>query len=144
MKQGQHMAKFILLLFSSSVKWTVLRQLYMIPWKTKTFILVIPFSNHLFRLKNGFYGNEDLDLVILHSYMIPEYDLKHFYTISVHSYTILIYLFLLFLTQFSFLCFLIFTIFSHQNSSFILIRSQSQPNFHSYIPHVFYHPSHQK
>ena len=31
----------------------------------------------------------DLDLVILHSYMILEYDLKHFYTIFVHSYMIL-------------------------------------------------------
>ena len=31
---------------------------------------------------------KDLDLVILHSYMIPEYDLKHFYEISVHSYMI--------------------------------------------------------
>ena len=40
----------------------------------------------IFLVKNGFYGNEDLDLVILHSYMIPEYDLKHFYEISVHSY----------------------------------------------------------
>ena len=42
----------------------------------------------IFSVKNGFYGNEDLDLVILHSYMIPEYDLKHFYEIFVHSYMI--------------------------------------------------------
>ena len=42
----------------------------------------------IFLVKNGFYGNEDLDLVILHSYMIPEYDLKHFYKISLHSYMI--------------------------------------------------------
>ena len=41
-----------------------------------------------FSVKNGLYGNEDLDLVILHSYMIPEYDLKHFYTVSVHFYMI--------------------------------------------------------
>ena len=27
-------------------------------------------------------------LVILHSYMNPEYDLKHFYAIFVHSYMI--------------------------------------------------------
>ena len=33
----------------------------------------------------AFAGMKDLDLVILHSYMIPEYDLKHFYEISVHS-----------------------------------------------------------
>ena len=31
----------------------------------------------IFFVKNSFYGNEDLDLVILHSYMILEYDLKH-------------------------------------------------------------------
>ena len=31
---------------------------------------------------------KDLDLVILHSYMILEYDLKHFCTILVHSYMI--------------------------------------------------------
>ena len=42
----------------------------------------------IFSVKNGFYGNEDLDLVILHSYMIHEYDLKHFYEIFVHSYMI--------------------------------------------------------
>ena len=42
----------------------------------------------IFSVKHGFYGNEDLDLVILHFYMIPEYDLKHFYEISVHSYMI--------------------------------------------------------
>ena len=29
--------------------------------------------------------NEDLDLVILHSYVILEYDLKHFYIIFVYS-----------------------------------------------------------
>ena len=54
-----------------------------------TFIPVIPFFNRFFLVKNGFYGNEDLDLVILHSYIIPEYDLKHFYAISVRSYVIL-------------------------------------------------------
>ena len=42
----------------------------------------------MFLLKNRYYGNEDLVLVILHSYMIPEYNLKQFYTISVHSYMI--------------------------------------------------------
>ena len=42
--------------------------------------------NHL--LGYGFYGNQDLDLVILHSYMILEYDLNHFYTIFVLSYMI--------------------------------------------------------
>ena len=31
---------------------------------------------------------KDLDLVILHSYMILEYDPKHFYETSVHSYMI--------------------------------------------------------
>ena len=30
-----------------------------------------------------------LDLVILHSYIILENDLKHFYTISIHSFMIL-------------------------------------------------------
>ena len=40
----------------------------------------------IFSVKNCFYGNEDLDLVILHSYIILEYDLNHFYTIFVHSY----------------------------------------------------------
>ena len=43
---------------------------------------------NIFSVKNCFYGNEDLDLVILHSYMIPEYNLKHFYEISLHPYMI--------------------------------------------------------
>ena len=42
----------------------------------------------IFSVKNGFYGNEHLDLVILNSCMIPEYDLNHFHEISVHSYMI--------------------------------------------------------
>ena len=42
----------------------------------------------IFLVKNGFYGNEDLDLVISHCYMIPEYDLKHFYEIFIQSYMI--------------------------------------------------------
>ena len=42
----------------------------------------------IFLVKNRYYENEDLDLVILHLNMIPEYGLKHLYTISVHSYMI--------------------------------------------------------
>ena len=42
----------------------------------------------IFSVKNGFCGNEDLDLVILQFYIIPEYDFKTFNEISVHSYMI--------------------------------------------------------
>ena len=42
----------------------------------------------IFLVKNRYYENEDLDLVILHLNMIPECGLKHLYTISVHSYMI--------------------------------------------------------
>ena len=64
------------------------KTLSQIPWQTQTFILVIPVFNHLFSFKNGFYGNGNLDLVILNSYMIPKYNLKHFYEIPVHCYMI--------------------------------------------------------
>ena len=57
------------------------------PMVKKTFIPVIPFFNHLFRLKLAFTGMKVLDLVILHSYMILEFDLKRSYAISMHSLT---------------------------------------------------------